>query len=202
MARSSVSNGATRAYAVPVATVAESLPPDEARPQDPAAVSARRTLARSDTLRAAVAVSIAAGVIHGVAMVDHVDHYWLYGVFFVLVTYGQVLWGIWMYRHPEDRRVLVAGAVGNLAVVGVWLWSRSIGVPIGPESWQAERSGAMDIMATLDELVIAALVLVIVAPASRFAVRLSWLAGMNATRLAIMLGSASAFSLMLGSHAH
>lgn len=157
---------------------------------------------RSQPLVAAIAVSLAAGAIHALAMVDHFDHYWLYGVFFLAVTYGQAVWPVWVDRHPHDRRALVIGAAGNLLVAAVWVVSRTLGPPIGPEAWEPERIGAMDVMATLDQLVIAALVVVLVAPRSRLGQRLFWLRGGHAVRLGIMLCAASLFSLPLGSHVH
>ncbi|MGH2920023.1 MAG: hypothetical protein ACRDLS_15690 [Solirubrobacteraceae bacterium] len=159
-------------------------------------------MARSQVLVTAAALALAAGVIHAVAMIDHVDHYWLYGVFFLAVTYAQVLWAIRVYRRPPGRRVLVAGAVGSLLIVAVWLVTRTVGVPVGPEAGDPEPAGAMDIMATLDQLVLAALVATVVAPEGWLGSRLRWLAGGHAVRIAIMLCSASLFSLMLGSHSH
>jgi hypothetical protein len=187
----------------PMATVVERRSADEASCDTVAAGPGPGTRhPRSPALRVVATLAVAAGIIHAVAMVDHVDHHWLYGAFFLVVTYGQVLWGIWIYRHAPTRPTLVAGAAANLAVVAVWLLSLTVGVPLGPDAWQAERSGAMDIMATLDELVIVGLVVAIVAPASRLGARLAWLTGGHAVRVGIMLCSASMFSLMLGSHAH
>ncbi len=186
-----------------MATVAEPPSADEARSGEAEGRPAARPRAvRSQTLVSAAALAVAAGVIHAVAMVDHFDHYWLYGVFFLVVTYAQVLWGIWVYRHAPNPRVLVAGGVGSLAVVAVWVVSRTVGVPVGPETWDPERIGAMDIMATLDQLVLAALVVALVAPEGRVGARLTGLMGGHAVRIAIMLCSASLFSLLLGSHAH
>lgn len=168
---------------------------------EPAEVQ-RPLVRRSQALDTAIGLSIAAGVIHAVAMVDHFSHWWAYGVFFLVITYAQVLWGIWMYRHPHDRRVLVAGAVGNLLIVGVWIVSRTVGVPIGPDTWNPERVGAMDIMASLDQIVLALIVVTLVAPAGRLGRRLGWLAGAQAMRLGIMLCSASFFAILLGAHHH
>ncbi|MDX6691061.1 MAG: hypothetical protein QOG15_2518 [Solirubrobacteraceae bacterium] len=179
---------------------------DQLAEPEPAAVEPgpgeRPARVRSQTLVTAVALSTAAGVIHGVAMVDHFSHWWAYGVFFLVITYAQVLWAIWIYRHPDDRRVLVAGAVGNLLIVGVWIVSRSVGVPIGPDAWNPERIGAMDIMASIDQVILALAVVRLVAPAGRLGSRLSLLGGTQALRLGIMLCSASVFAILLGSHHH
>lgn len=157
---------------------------------------------RSQALLTAATLSLAAGAIHVVAMVDHFDHYWLYGAFFLVVAYAQVLWAVWAYRHPRDRRALVAGAAGNMIVAAVWVMSRTIGLPIGREAWDPQAIGAMDLMATLDELALAALVAVLVAPGGWLWARAGWLREGHAVRVGIMLCSASLFALLLGSHSH
>jgi len=186
-----------------MASVAEPPSADAARPAGAQRTAQAAPLpVRSQTLVIVAALAAAAGAIHAVAMVDHFDHYWLYGAFFLVVTYAQILWGIWVYRHPQDRRALVAGAVGSLVVVAVWVVSRTVGVPVGPDAWEAESIGAMDLVATIDQVVLAAFVVAIVAPSSRLGARLRWLAGAHAVRIGIMLCSASVFSMLLGSHSH
>lgn len=195
MARRRRTGDATRAYAARMATVAAKR---EASPRS-AAVALP---VRSQALVSVATLAVAAGVIHAVAMVDHFDHYWLYGVVFLVITYAQILWAIWVYRHPQDRRALVVGAVGSLVVVALWVVSRTAGVPLGPDTWDPERIGAMDVIATLDEIVLAGLIVALVAPEGRLGARLSRLAGGQAVRITTMLCSASLFSLLLGSHAH
>jgi hypothetical protein len=186
-----------------MAAVVESPSADEA----PAGDAERRSPAdptpvRSQPILVVIALSVAAGAIHAVAMVDHFDHHWLYGAFFLVVTYAQILWAIWIYRHPDDRRALVAGVAGNLAIVAVWVASRTVGMPVGPDVWKPENIGAMDIMATLDQLVLAGVIVAVVAPVTRLGSRLRWLAGAQSVRIGIMLCSASVFSMLLGSHSH
>lgn len=161
---------------------------------------------RAQTAAMACAISVAAGIIHAVAMVDHFGHSRLYGAFFLFVTYFQVLWAIWVYRRPGDRRLLLSGAIVSIAICAVWLVSRTTGIPFGPEAWKPERIGAMDIVATLDQLVLASLATTILARDGQLtggvARRLTWLAGAPAVRLGFMLCSASLFSILLGSHHH
>lgn len=157
---------------------------------------------RSQTIAAACAISAAVGVIHAVAMVDHFDHHWSYGVFFLLVTYFQVLWAIWVYRHSGDQRALKVGVIASIAISAIWLLSRTVGVPIGPEAGDPESIGAMDLVATLDQLVLAGLLVTILRPAGWLGRRIAWLSGAAAVRLGVMLCSASLFATLLGSHAH
>lgn len=147
------------------------------------------------------ALALVAGAIHAVAMVDHFSHWWAYGVFFLGVTYAQVLWSVWLYRHRDDQRTLRYGALGSLALVGVWLVSRTVGIPIGPQAG-VEPVGAMDVMSSIDELVTAGLIATIVAPSGRAGRRLRVIGGTQSVRLGIMLGSASLLAILLGSHHH
>jgi hypothetical protein len=201
VARAKGTGTAAPAYSVCMATV-DADPLVEAEPADVERPVADTVTARSQAIVTVVGLSVAAGVIHAVAMVDHFSHWWAYGAFFLVITYAQILWGIWVYRHPGDRRYFVAAAVGNLLIVGVWVVSRTVGVPIGPDTWNPERVGAMDIMASLDQVVLAATIVAMIAPASRAGARLGWLAGSQALRLAIMLCSASFFAILLGAHHH
>ena len=109
-----------------------------------------------DALFVCCGLSWAAGLIHVVAAVEHVDEYLLFGLFFALLAPAQFAWGVLAYRRP-DRRLLVWGAVANLAVVALWVVSRTIGLPIGPD--QPEAVGPVDAVCSADELVLALLVL-------------------------------------------
>jgi hypothetical protein len=122
----------------------------QARRAARAALDATKAAAVADAMRIVAVLSLAAGAIHAIAMVDHFAHYWLYGVFFLAVTYGQVLWGVALLRGRVGDRGLALGAYANLAIVGVWLFSRTLGVPIGPQD-TPEPVGVMDVAATLDQ---------------------------------------------------
>jgi hypothetical protein len=173
----------------------ESPPPDRARVRRQPARAPR-----SETYGALGALSIVTGVLHAKAMVDHASHYWPFGVCFGLLTCWQTGWGVRAYRAQLSRRALVAGAWVNVAVVLVWLTSRTVGVPIGPWAGEPEALGMIDIMASLDELVIVAMVASLVS-ATRLP-GLAWLRGAYAVRLGIMLSSASLFATTIGGHTH
>lgn len=154
-----------------------------------------------DADRALGGLSIVAGVIHTKALSDHVAHSLTFGAFFAVVACAQVAWGIRAYRGALSSPVLVAGAWANLAVVVIWAISRTVGMPFGPWAGEAEAIGLTDVMATLDELAVMALVAALVTTRAG-APRLSWLHGAYAVRLAIMLGSASLFATAIGGHTH
>ncbi|MDQ6749463.1 MAG: hypothetical protein M3Z33_01710 [Actinomycetota bacterium] len=114
----------------------------------------------------------------------------------------QLAWGGWVYRRSTTRGSLVVAAVANIAVAVVWAVSRTTGVPLGPEVGQPEAAGLIDLIATFDEVAIAALVFAIVQPAGRLG---SWLASLTTEqekRIGVALISATLFGLLLGSHAH
>ena len=109
-----------------------------------------------DALFVACGLSWGAGLIHVVAAFEHVEEYALFAAFFAVLAPAQFAWGVLVYRRPE-RRLLVAGAIGSLLVVAVWAVSRTVGLPIGPG--QPEAVGAIDALCSLDETLLAALVL-------------------------------------------
>ncbi len=166
----------------------------EAPPDRPAVIA--------DAVRIVAGLSIVAGLIHAIAMIDHFDHWWAYGVFFLLLTYGQVLWGAVLLRRGVGDRALIAGALANAAIVAVWVCSRTIGMPLGPEAGSPEPLGTMDVAVTLDEVVLIAYVSAVVRPSLRPKRGFRTLLGVHRIRFAMMLGSATFFAAMLGGHQH
>jgi hypothetical protein len=96
------------------------------------------------------ALSLVAGAIHAVVAVPHLDEYWLFGSFFVALAAFQLGWGIQAYRRPSSSLYLI-GAAASLAVIGIWVASRTIGLPVGPNAGTAEAVGPLDAVATAVE---------------------------------------------------
>ena len=119
------------------------------------------------TAHAAAALSFSAACVHGSVMVTHFREYFLFGLFFAIVTPLQIAWAELVRRTPRARRLLVAGAVGNGAIVVVWLVSRTIGLPFGPERLQTEAVGFKDVLATYAEAMIVVLVTVLLSSKER-----------------------------------
>jgi hypothetical protein len=59
-----------------------------------------------------------------------------------------------LVAKTDDRRLLLVGVVANAVVVLVWNWSRTAGLPIGPNPGVAEEVGAPDGVSTTLEAVI------------------------------------------------
>jgi hypothetical protein len=91
-------------------------------------------------------------------MVQHFREWWLFGLFFALVTPLQMLWAILVWCTPKDRRLLALGATLSMGVACMWVISRTAGIPFGPDTFRPEQIGFKDVMATVDELLLAALV--------------------------------------------
>ena len=96
------------------------------------------------------ALSMAAAV-----MGEHFAEYAAFGVFFSVVAWLQALWAVGLIVLPS-RRLLLVGLVGNALVVLVWLLSRTIGLPIGPEAGAPEAAAFVDVLSTILEVGIAA----------------------------------------------
>jgi hypothetical protein len=122
-------------------------------------IGAERTL-----LSPAAALSFAAALIHASVAPAHFGSWWAFGVFFVVVAAFQLVWAELVRRGEMPRRGLVLGAAVNLAIAAVWLGSRTVGLPIGPEAGRAEGVGLHDVLATLDEVGIAILVAAALVP--------------------------------------
>ncbi len=121
-----------------------------------------RTATEALALVAAVLV-FASSFLHSAVIADHIEYWLPFGICFAVATIAQAVWAALIYRDPLNRRVLVAGAIGNFALVVVWAISRTVGTPVGPEPWRPEPVGFADVFATLDELMAVVLILVVIA---------------------------------------
>jgi len=107
------------------------------------------TRSRSVLLLAALAMT--AGAVHASLIVEHADEYWAFGAFFAACAVIQISWGIRLLdgRGPVGLR---AGVAGMLGVVALWAFSRTLGLPLGPEPGQPEAVGAVDVATAVAEV--------------------------------------------------
>ena len=147
-------------------------------------------------LLVACGLSWTAGLIHVKAGIDHLHEHVLASVAFALLAAAQLVWGIALYRRPTPG-LLAAGAAVSVVVVALWGMSRAGGLPLGPDRWSPEPIGALDSVASADEIVLALLALLHLRPgrAPRGAVQLAAAAGMGLILL-------SSLVVALGGHAH
>lgn len=111
-------------------------------------------------LRQATAwASIVAGLAHGGLAPAHFEEWWGYGLFFAVAAAAQALFGLAVLTDaapsPAARRgVLLAGAVGHALVAALYVWTRTVGVPLlGPEAGEVEGVGGIDVVVLLLEAV-------------------------------------------------
>lgn len=95
---------------------------------------------------AAAGLSLATAMGHLWATPDHFLMWWGYGAFFLAVSLASGLYGVALLRWP-GRRLYLAGIWANLAVLLVYLASRTWRVPFGPHAGTLEETGLAD-MAT------------------------------------------------------
>jgi hypothetical protein len=93
---------------------------------------------------AAGALSLVAGLLHLVVAPEHFAEWIGYGLFFVACFVAQGANGLLLLWEGNSGRVrpawwprayramLVVGIVGNLLLIGLWAYTRSVGVPLGP----------------------------------------------------------------------
>ena len=93
------------------------------------------------------ALSRFAGYIH-VAYVDsHLQEWWAYGAFFIGAANLQVLFAALILRWPRWW-LPYAGIGGNLVIIGMYVLTRTSGIPLGPHARVVEDAGATDWLTT------------------------------------------------------
>jgi hypothetical protein len=148
------------------------------------------------------AASAGAAAIHFTVISPHFEEYEPFGVFFAVVAWFQAIWAVAIAQ--SDREGLrVAGAIVNAALIGIWLWSRTLGLPIGPEP-RVEDVGPADVLATTFEGLLVAWLVLSFGPALRsweptrrviyVATVLTWSAVVALTMLVLFLGMETAGS--------
>jgi len=102
-------------------------------------------------LYAAAALSLLAALIHLWVMPEHFEEWWGYGAFFLAAAAAQIGYAPILLRWPS-RPILLAGVAGNLAIVILWLVTRTAGIPLfGPHAGEVEAAGGLDLTCTLAE---------------------------------------------------
>jgi len=96
-------------------------------------------------LAGAALLTAGAAFIHLAVVPEHLDEYPLFGVFFLVVGLVQLAAALAVALTPNRPRLL-AVAAGTLALVAVWVGSRTVGLPVGPEPWEPEPVGVPDVL--------------------------------------------------------
>jgi len=96
------------------------------------------------------ALSVGAAAIHFAVVFEHFADYTLYGVFFLVISWAQLIWPAVLLWRPS-RLWLWLGIVGNAIVIAVYVASRTVGLPFGPDLHNAESVGALDVVSCVLE---------------------------------------------------
>jgi hypothetical protein len=130
------------------------VPPAERR-LEPAGSGAPEASASVARAVAALAIaSLGAAAVHVAAAIADAEEGGLTVAFFVTVAVAQAAWGL-VALAGASRAWLALGAIGNLAVLAVWIASRTVGLPIGEASEAALPVAFPDTVASALEAFIA-----------------------------------------------
>ncbi len=79
---------------------------------------------------AALLLALTAGI-HASVVSEHLHEWWAAGVFFLVVAAGQGVLAGALFRRPTTV-ALLAAIWSSVALVGVYVWSRTAGIPFAP----------------------------------------------------------------------
>jgi len=113
-------------------------------------VETRPATVRPFLLGGLAAFSVGAAAIHFAVVFEHFAEYTLYGVFFLVISWAQLIWPVVLLWWPS-RLWLWLGSAGNAIVMAVYVASRTVGLPIGPDLHHAESVGALDVVSCVLE---------------------------------------------------
>ena len=95
-------------------------------------------------------LSVGAAAIHFAVVFEHFAEYALYGAFFLVISWAQLIWPVVLLWRPS-RLWLWLGIAGNAVIIAVYAASRTVGLPFGPDLHSPESVGALDVMSCVLE---------------------------------------------------
>ncbi len=137
----------------------------------------------AERLRLAAGLSLAIGIVHLMLSPEYLSQWWGYGFFFMFAGLAQITYGLllfvlpWFYddtasflrgNPPGARLLYVAGALGYLAVVVLYLVTRTFGIPAGPQAGTVAPLSADGLLTTVAEVALAGLLFALAREARRF----------------------------------
>src|SRR3954454_7764378 len=79
----------------------------------------------------AAGAALGAAAIHAYVAPEHLQEWWLYGAFFLGVTAVQLALA-WLLARGPTVTVLLAGIWGTIGLIGIYVVSRTSGLPFTP----------------------------------------------------------------------
>jgi hypothetical protein len=116
---------------------------------------------------AAAGLSLLAAWVHLAYTASHWQDWWAYGAFFLGMGVFQGLCVPAIVRWPRSAPVALATIAGNLGIVGMYVLSRTAGIPMGPHEGVVEEAGAIDLAVTAAELAIVVCLITLLRPRPR-----------------------------------
>jgi hypothetical protein len=108
---------------------------------------------RAHDLRLLLAAGlVGSAVVHAAVIPEHLEEWPAAGSFFVVLGIAELALGL-VVLVRLDRLVLSAAVAVSVVPLGLWLVSRTVGLPLGPETWTPEAVGVADVGCGLLELV-------------------------------------------------
>ena len=101
----------------------------------------------------AAACSTGAAAVHLAVIREHAAEYLPAGLFFAGLAAFQLAWAVGVLWRPGAGLISVGLAV-NAGTIALWVWSRTLGFPLGAEPGAVEPVGYPDALASLLEGVI------------------------------------------------
>ncbi len=95
---------------------------------------------------------VGAAVIHAAVVPEHLDEWLAAGVFFIALTTAELAVAGLLLTGHGGRRILLAAAAVSVIPLTAWLWSRTLGLPFGPEPGVTEAVGVPDVLACVLEV--------------------------------------------------
>lgn len=155
-------------------------------------------LARRGTAATCMAV---AAVAHFAALPDHRGDGLTTSGFFLVVGFLQLTAAMALTRR-SNRALRVAVVVGNLGVLGLWAWSRTLGLPLGSHAGMAEAVGPLDLAAAAAQVAAVAAVAFLPRMQSGVAILAGPTMGLAFVALMVAFGGASLVPSSSTDHSH
>lgn len=112
----------------------------------------------------AAGLSSVAAAIHAWVVPEHLEEWWGYGTFFLVLAAAQALYALLILRSQRPA-LLVAGIVGTMATLSLYAWSRVVAVPLGPMAGEVEEVGRLDTICNVVEIALVVVLLMLLARA-------------------------------------
>jgi hypothetical protein len=142
------------------------------------------------------ACSMGAATLHFAYSPSHLAEYWLYGLFFIVLAWSQMLWAVGVVLRPW-RWLLVAGIAANAAVIVVWVLSRTVGVWVGPNATVSEAATYPDILSTvLEAMILVGATVVLIHPRLLgHRLHLGWATPVTASAALVLVAASAGYGL-------